>query len=107
VRLSLLLHEARHTDGWPHEKCPEPFLDGEGKEVVSPYGGRSLSGAPACDSNAEGSYGLQYVMLKNIEAHCDSCSSNERSQAAQFARFTLQLIQSPAAREKLLTDVGP
>lgn len=107
IRLSLLVHEARHADGFGHETCPDPFAGEDGRELKSFYDRVPLAGKPACETSSQGSYATQWVMLKNIERFCDSCDPETRKAAADFSAYLLQLIRSPSARAELLADTSP
>jgi hypothetical protein len=98
LRLSFLIHEARHAEGVRHERCPE------GVSLVSPYQKVDLRGAQECDANEWGAYGVQYVWLTNIAHHCTSCSATERKQALDYSGFILRLVNSPDARARLISD---
>lgn len=67
----VLFHEARHSEKegnyWPHTKCPNPFLDKDGKPITAIWTGTPLAGLPGCDTAALGAYGSSLVMIKNIE----------------------------------------
>lgn len=76
-RLSVLFHEARHSDGnqaagtlsFAHLKCPS---DG----TVAP----EYAGLPACDDKANGAYSIGGQILKTMEGVCDGiCSARESS----------------------------
>ena len=96
VRLSYLLHEARHSEGWPHVKCPPG--------VHAPFTGVSLEGKKACDSSSLGAYGIQIVMLRNIEKFCGSCEKSVRQESGRFADALMDLIVSQSARHALVED---
>jgi hypothetical protein len=99
IRLSLLIHEARHSEGWPHEICPS------GPESMSSQIlGIDLHGKQACDPGALGAYGVQFVMLKNIQRFCETCSRQERTDAGKFADSLPALILEPKAKAILLQD---
>jgi hypothetical protein len=99
ARLSLLVHEARHSDGFSHVTCPASV-------GPSHYLQLPLAGREACDVTALGGYGVQYVLLKNIERYCESCTSEDRIEAGRFADSLLQQILSPEERELLLRDAA-
>lgn len=96
IRLSYLLHEARHTEGWPHEKC-----EGPGR---TRYQGLALDGLDACESSALGAYGIQIVMLRNVARSCESCDARTRHEAADYADDLLKRINSREARDLLEND---
>jgi hypothetical protein len=98
IRLSFLIHEARHVDGYTHEICPA-------MREKSPYQNISLSGKRSCDDSALGAYGVQIVMLRNIAEYCDSCSSLTRSDARSYSAYLMTLILSDRARSLLFTDL--
>lgn len=86
IRISLLLHEARHAQGWEHEACSEQAPES------SPYQGASLRARRACDPTDEGANGTQLHWLRAIAASCENCSDRERKQALDYTRFLAQLI---------------
>lgn len=79
LRLSTLFHEARHSDGngsnagFPHTKCN--------------YG--EFSGYYACESNTNGPYNLEAMLLRHFYRACSNCTETELS--------ALQLAASDAA----------
>jgi hypothetical protein len=97
VRLSFLVHEARHAEGWGHETCPAGT-------PRSPFQNASLAGARECDPTELGANGVQIVMLKNIARYCTTCADELRHEADTFADFLLQLITSESARKILAAD---
>lgn len=104
IRLSFLIHEARHIEGFSHVHCPAPLIDSEGKDVVSPYQKIDLGGQESCDREELGAYGIQIVMLKNIAKYCVTCSDETRTQADLYANFLMNLILSPLAKKHLEHD---
>lgn len=104
VRLSLLIHEARHAEGATHVVCPNPLIDPAGHELKSPFQGFVFSGQTECDSDENGAYGPQIVLLENIAGHCSSCDASLRGEARAYGDFLISLILSPDAREKLRQD---
>lgn len=107
LRLSVLLHEARHCEkdsSWLHSKCPIPFLDEKGHDVVT-YSGKPLAGKEVlCDADEHGSYGVQVLFLKNVEKYCANCSSDEKNQAGAWAYENFKHIAKPQARQNLIMD---
>ncbi len=67
LRLSVLFHESRHTDGngsnaaFPHLKCTE----GDYKNSY------------ACEGNTNGPYMVEWVLLKHFYDQCTNCTSSE------------------------------
>lgn len=68
LRLSVLFHEARHSDGhdenlaFQHEKCR----------------GGDYHGLPACDKCKNGPYALQSVLLGKMIETCSQCTEKEK-----------------------------
>jgi hypothetical protein len=102
LRVSLLIHEARHAEGWAHERCPS-----DGAALDAPFQKTDLRGAEACDATELGALGTQYVWLRDVASACSSCSSEERRQALDYSDFVLSLITSPQARERLRPEKQP
>lgn len=106
-RVEILIHEARHTEreSWPHERCPTPFRDENGKDFLTSNGGL-LAGLDACDDTPIGAYGVGLIMLKNIEKFCESCAPKVRMDARIFAekRYRRHIVGS-AARQALHDDL--
>jgi len=79
LRLSTLFHEARHSDGngtnagFPHTKCT--------------YG--DFAGYYACESNTNGPYNLEAMLLRHFYRACSNCNETELS--------AIQLAASDAA----------
>ncbi len=69
LRLGTLFHESRHSDGngdnagFPHTKCPSG-------EFQDRY---------ACESNTNGPYNLEAMLLKHFYRNCINCSETELS----------------------------
>jgi len=67
VRLGVLFHEARHSDGngahvvFPHATCPS-----------GTYANRS-----ACENNSNGPYAVQYRLASLFYQNCGSCTAGE------------------------------
>jgi hypothetical protein len=80
TRLSSLFHETRHLDSnsanWPHEMCPTPFLDEQGKDIIGIVSGLKMEGLEACDWSVYGSYAITAIMFYNIARFCSNCSSD-------------------------------
>ena len=110
ARLSVVFHEARHTEraqgNWSHAFCPDPFVDEEGKPVVSIWTGARLAGQAACDVTPFGSYGSQTILLKNIALNCENCSSKVKADADIFANDQLGRIIDPEAKQQMKNDFG-
>lgn len=68
ARMMVVFHESRHSEvknrNWPHDDCPSPYVDENGKDIVSIWTGAQVAGMPACDSTPFGSYGSSTIMLK-------------------------------------------
>jgi hypothetical protein len=68
IRLSVLFHEARHSDGngdnvtFPHAMCPD---------------WHDYAGNYSCDSSSNGPYVVDSIMLKNLRSACVGCSNTE------------------------------
>lgn len=69
LRLTVLFHEARHTDGngtnvaFPHRTCTSG----------------TYSGNAACEANLNGPYMVELVLLNHFYSQCTNCSSSELS----------------------------
>lgn len=99
------LHEAYHNSGkFHHTKCPTPFRDERGHDIVTTVGGIPLAGLYACDNSFEGSYAIEIIMAKNIERYCDNCSENLRREAGAYADDLMKRIVGQA-RSALIRDV--
>ncbi|MDD5656975.1 MAG: hypothetical protein PHF00_06940 [Elusimicrobia bacterium] len=109
ARLMIIFHESRHTEtengNWRHAKCPQPFLDGSGKEIRSIWTGASLAGERACDVTPLGSYGSSLIMLKNISKYCVNCTDKMRFDAGLYADDQLKRMVDPAARRDIYVDL--
>jgi len=79
LRLATMFHEARHSDGngtnagFPHSKCNSG----------------DFAGYYACESNTNGPYNLESMLLKHFYRACYNCSETELS--------ALQIAASDAA----------
>lgn len=108
ARMMVVYHEARHSESnngnWGHDTCPRPFLDANGKDMVSIWTGAKLEGQPACDSTAFGSYGSSTIMLKNISKFCDNCSDKVKLDANIYASDQLGRIDRPEVKAAMLKD---
>ena len=109
-RMMIVFHEARHTESqngnWPHATCPTPFLDANGKDMVSIWTGATLAGEPACDSTPLGSYGSSTIMLKNVQKFCTNCTDKVKMDAGLYADDQLGRITDDVAKQEMLTDFG-
>lgn len=109
-RMMVVFHEARHTESqngnWPHATCPTPFLDANGKDMVSIWTGATLAGEPACDVTPLGSYGSSTIMLKNIQKFCTNCTDKVKMDAGLYADDQLGRITDDGAKQQMLTDFG-
>lgn len=69
IRLGTLFHESRHSDGngsnagFPHSKCSSG----------------DFAGYYACESNTNGPYNLESMLLKHFYRSCYNCSESELS----------------------------
>lgn len=110
VRLSILLHEARHTEMknsfWRHATCPVPFRDEKGNDIRGIFSGALLEGKAACDSTELGSYGIHTVFLKNIELFCESCSEKVRMDGQLYGDDGLRRIINAGALKRLKDDLA-
>lgn len=92
ARLSLFLHEARHSEdennSWPHSLCPKPYLDAQKLDVRSIYSGLKLEGQDACDSVALGAYGVQAIFLSNIARFCTNCSDKTKVDSVLYSKHS-------------------
>ena len=109
-RMMIVFHEARHTESrngnWPHATCPTPFLDANGKDMVSIWTGATLAGEPACDVTPLGSYGSSTIMLKNVQKFCANCTDKVKMDAGLYADDQMGRITDSGARQEMLTDFG-
>ena len=109
-RMMIVFHEARHTESrngnWPHATCPTPFLDANGKDMVSIWTGATLAGEPACDVTPLGSYGSSTILLKNVQKFCANCTDKVKMDAGLYADDQMGRITDDGARQEMLTDFG-
>lgn len=110
ARLMVVYHEARHSESnngnWYHATCPTPFLDANGKDMVSIWTGAKLQGQPACDSTYKGSYGSSTIMLKNISKFCANCSEKVKMDADIYSMDQLNRVTNANAKKAMLADFG-
>jgi hypothetical protein len=110
ARLSVVYHEARHTeeanDNWGHATCPTPFRNEQGQDIRSIWTGALLEGEPACDITPFGSYGSQTILLKNIALNCSNCSEKVRADADLFANDQLIRVVDAASKSAMKKDFG-
>ena len=66
--------------------------------------GVSLAGEDACDEVPLGAYGIEWVMLKNVQRYCSNCTGKVKQDAGFFADDTLKRIVAPASKKSLLLD---
>jgi hypothetical protein len=108
ARLMVVYHESRHSetknDNWPHDDCPTPFLDAQGKDMASIWTGAKLEGQPACDSTPFGSYGSSTILLKNVAKYCTNCTDKVKMDADMYATDQLGRIDSPTVKTSMLAD---
>ena len=106
-RISIIFHESRHTESnngfFGHVDCPVPYKDANGRDIVGIISGRPMAGLPACDNKINGAYGLQAVLLKNIEHACTNCTEKVRQDGQLFGNDTINRISDLPSR-KVLTD---
>ena len=107
-RMMIVFHEARHTESrngkWPHATCPTPFLDANGKDMVSIWTGATLAGEPACDVTPLGSYGSSTILLKNVQKYCSNCTDKVKMDAGLYADDQMGRITDDGARQEMLAD---
>jgi hypothetical protein len=73
-RLSTLIHEARHSDGFQHQECPSGH----------PNAGRTL-----CDGE-EGPYAIEAYFLEAFADSCADCSQSEKLYLRIYSDLTLE-----------------
>ncbi len=109
ARLMVVYHESRHTEvkhgNWPHASCPDPFLDANGKEIMSIWTGAALAGQPACDTTAFGSYGSSLIMLKNVQKFCTNCTGKVKMDAGLYADDQFKRITGEEAHRQIQNDL--
>lgn len=94
----------RKNGNWIHAVCPIPYVDENGKDIVGIISGAKMEGMAACDTNPLAAYGLQAVLLKNIEKHCANCSEKTLMDAKIFGDDTIYRISNIPARKQLEND---
>lgn len=108
ARLMIVYHEARHSEtrngNWMHSNCPRPFLDENGKDMVSIWTGAPLAGEAACDSTHQGSYGSSTILLKNISKFCANCADKVKMDADIYATDQLGRIDRADVKRSMLAD---
>jgi len=106
VRLSLLLHEARHSDdgSYDHFTCSSKLQGPDGRPLRSPYLDVEVGGLRACDEDPLGAYGVQIVMLRNVQRFCETCEPEVKAEARRYADFLMNLVVSEEARRELASD---
>ena len=97
ARVSIFLHEARHSDGFddmatendsmPHERCPADF---EAERMRGQY---------ACDKNLDGSYAYQALFLREVMMHCSNCSRTVKRVAGEM--FVDSLLRHYRAEDRM------
>jgi hypothetical protein len=109
-RMMIVFHEARHTESrngnWPHATCPTPFLDANGKDMVSIWTGATLAGEPACDVTPLGSYGSSTILLKNVQKFCTNCTQKVKDDAGLYADDQMGRITDDGAKQEMQSDFG-
>ena len=107
-RVSIIFHESRHTEedhgNWTHARCPVPYLDENGKDIVGIISGAKMEGLAACDTTNLGAYGLQAVLLKNIEKNCTNCSEKMLMDAKLYGDDAIYRISNLPQRAQLKND---
>lgn len=108
ARMMVVFHESRHSEvkngNWPHDDCPSPYVDENGKDIVSIWTGAKVAGMPACDSTPFGSYGSSTIMLKNIAKFCTNCSDKVKMDANIYADDQLNRIDVPSVKQQMKND---
>lgn len=117
ARMSVLFHEAKHTEYnapekegdpdlrfWMHVKCPTPFLDEKNQERMSIWTGAPLAGVDGCDSVPDGSYGTVVILLKNIAKNSTNTSEKIRADAEIYANDQHIRVTDATAHEQLAQD---
>ncbi len=108
-RISIIFHESRHTETnngfFSHVNCPTPYKDASGRDIVGIISGRPMAGLPACDDKTNGAYGLQAVLLKNIEHACTNCTEKVRQDGQLFGNDTINRISDLPSRKVLADDL--
>ena len=114
-RLSVMAHEARHTD------CPEipkaKYSEAEEPEVkkvsqrcfnthqLCPlnkfFTSISLAGLPACDAHSWGAYSVGYAFSRGVARHCQNCSESDLQEALASAADSLSRVLDKDFRERL------
>jgi len=109
ARLMVIFHEARHTENkewnWSHAKCPIPYVDDNGHDIVSIWSGAKLAGEPACDATVYGSYGSSLIMLKNISRFCSNCSDKIKMDAELYGADQVSRLYTPTAKKSIQQDL--
>ncbi|HOX22698.1 MAG TPA: hypothetical protein PLL10_04475 [Elusimicrobiales bacterium] len=108
-RVDTLFHEARHAEAfraWPHIKCPVPFLDEDGEEILT-VTDKPLGGRYACDSSPLGAYGTGAVVLGNLARFCTNCNGKVLEDAELYARVYAWRVTDPQGRRQLQEDLFP
>ena len=107
-RVSIIFHESRHTEdnhgNWGHATCPTPYLDDNGKDIVGIISGTKMQGLAACDTTPVGAYGMQAVLLKNIEKNCTTCNDKLKMDAKLYGDDGIYRISNLPARQQLRND---
>ena len=116
-RISIYMHEARHSEGgyaamYPHVQCPRDFKDKSGNEIQGRFTGVKIAGRDGCDDVKFGAYGIQLLMMKNIAKFCtkETCTQVQKDQAALYADDYLARIadtrgKSFSAHAELANDL--
>lgn len=90
-RLSVLFHEARHSDGngsnvcFPHSECPE---------------GHDYEGSIGCDTASNGAYQVSVVTLNAFYEACNNCDSKDHEVlTALIADFESRILDDAATMD--------
>jgi len=86
LRAAVFFHEARHSDGngtnaaFPHSKCTSG----------------DFAGYNSCESNLNGPYVVEAILLKHFYDNCTSCTTSEKTSLQAFIADNLSRLQSGA-----------
>lgn len=107
--LDVLVHEARHAEhgvlSYAHVSCPIPFVDFEGNEVRGIITGNPIAGRRACDTTADGPYGIVATLMKNIEHQCETCTEKVRMDAKLFGDDDARRVIDRSSYNELREDI--
>ena len=96
VRISFLIHEARHLDSL---KKSDKFR--EGSTHTTCLDTSEYSDTSDCDNTADGAYGFQAEFLLNVANSCvEGCTKVDRAYAREMAQWILKnMMDSRSARQ--------